>query len=199
VVSGTVDKAELHTGSKIGTDSSRIQLPVSFEGSLDGHAVQLDLSGSSNSREISASSACTNPAMIVLGDIRTVLTTLPQEVTTGLRWTDTITTKTCSSTTISSMLHVSRSYKVLGDTTYSGLEALIIQRTDSTELNGGGAQDQHEVTLTGNGTGLTTIYVDRRGVVLAVNSSQDLALVVTASGRSKRFSQHLEQTIKLLD
>jgi len=199
VVSGTVDKAEVRTGSKIGIDSSRIQLPVSFEGSLDGHAVELDLSGSSDSRQASASSPCTNPAMTVLGDIRTLLTTLPQEVTTGLRWTDTIGTKTCNSTSINSMLQVFRSYKVLGDTSYAGSEALIIQRTDSTELNGGGAQGQHEVTLTGSGTGLTTIYVDRQGVLLAINSSQDLALTVTASGRSKHFGQHLEQTVKLLD
>jgi hypothetical protein len=97
------------------------------------------------------------------------------------------------------MLHIVRSYSVLGDTTYSGSEALIIQRTDSTELKGSGAQDQHEVTLTGNGTGLTTIYIDRRGVLLGLNSSQGLLLIIRASGRSRRFNQHLEQTIKLLD
>ena len=198
-ISGVVDRAEIRTGNKIGVDSSRIALPVNFEGSINDHKVELNLTTPSGIHPTVASPTCTSPAITVLGDIRTLLTTLPERIQTGLKWSDTISTTACNTTGINSTVHALRSYSTFGDTTYFGQEALIIRRTESTELDGRGAQGQHEVTLTGNGTGLTTIYVDRQGVLLAVNTLQNLTLTITASGQSRHFNQHSEQIVKLLD
>jgi len=199
VISGVVDRAEIRTGAKIGTDSSRMELPVSFTGIMNDHQVELNLTTPSGIRPTVVSPTCGNPAIALLGDIRTLLITLPQEIPMDLKWSDTISTTTCNTTGINSTVHVLRSYNTFGDTTYFGQEALIVRGTELTELTGRGAQGQHEVTLTGNGTGLTTIYVDRRGILLAINTSQNLGLTVTASGRSRHFNQHLEQIVKLLD
>ena len=199
VVSGIIDRVDFTTGSRIGISSTKPQVPISFEGSLSPKSIELNLTTSTDTQPTVTTPNCTNPNATVLGDIRTWLTILPQEITPGFKWADTVSTTTCSNPGISSALHVVRSYTVLGDTTYTGIEALVIRRTDTTKLDGVGAQGQHELTLIGKGTGLTTIYVDKRGETLAVNSLQDLSLTVTASGRLRHFNQRVQQTIKLLD
>ena len=199
VISGTVDRAEIKTGNKIGVNGSRIELPVGFEGRINDKKLDLNLTTSPDTHPIAGSPTCAGSATAVLGDIRTLLTTFLQDITAGLQWSDTVSTTTCNSTGITSTVQTLRSYNVLGDTIYFGIEALVLRRTESTDLKGGGAQGQHTVTLTGNGTGLTIIYVDRRGIPLATSTSQNLALVVTISGHSKHFTQHSEQIIKLLD
>ncbi len=199
VISGVIDSINTKLGDRIGPDSSKIDLPANFEGNLSEQNIELNLATAPGTRLTTVSPGCTNPVTAVLGDIRTLLTILPEAITTALKWTDTISTITCNTAGISSTVHILRSYNVLGDTTYSGLEALVIQRTELTELNGRGAQGQHEVTLTGNGTGLTTLYVDKRGIPLATETSQNLALTIRTSGRFKHFKQHSQQTTKLLN
>jgi hypothetical protein len=199
VVSGIVDKVDITTGGTIGTASTRIEVPISFEGSLSQKNIELNLATSTSAQPITAVPNCANPNMTVLGDIRTLLTILPQQITPGLKWIDTVSTITCNSAGISSALHTVRSYNVLGDTTYASLEALVIQRTDTTQLDGIGAQGQHELTLRGRGTGVTTIYIDKRGETLGLNSLQNLSLTVTASGHLRHFNQQVQQSIKLLD
>jgi len=193
-ISGVVDRVTISRGSKIGRDSSRIEVPFTFEGTLSNQRVELNLS-----HLAIVPSACTNPTTVILGDIRTLLTTLPETLIQGLKWTDTISTRTCNTAGISSAIHILRSYDVLGDTIYSGLEALVIRRTESTEFDGSGAQGQHQVSLRGTGTGLTIIYLDKRGIPLAIDTSGNSQLIVTASGQFRHFSQQLQQTIKLID
>jgi hypothetical protein len=198
-ISGTVDGLEVAKGKRIGTDSSRIEVPFAFEGILNKQRVDLDLARAPNSPLGAPASPCTSAASTVLGDIRTLLITLPEELTVGLKWTDTISTTTCNTTRLNSAVRILRSYNVIGDTIYSGSQALVIRRTESTEFDGRGAQGQHEVSLTGTGTGLTTIYVDKRGIPLAVETSAESRLTITASGQNRQFSQRLQQIIKLLN
>lgn len=193
-ISGVVDRVRITTGNRIGRDTSRLEVPFSFEGLLSKQRVELNLA-----HLATVSPVCANPISVLLGDIRTLLTTLPEELAPTSKWTDTVSTTICNTSGITSAVHTLRSYSVLGDTIYSGLQALVIRRTESTKFEGRGAQGQHEISLTGAGTGSTIIYLDKRGIPLAIDTLEDSQVTVTASGQLKHFNQHLQQTIKLLD
>jgi len=90
--------------------------------------------------------------------------------------------------------HIARSYIVSGETEYQGEPVLVIQRTDSINAHGEGAQQQHRVILDASGTGSALYYVSPRdGRVRRVNTGQDLDLSITASGKINRFKQSSKQ------
>jgi hypothetical protein len=59
VISGVIDRAEIIRGNKIGMDSTRIEVPVNFEGILSGQRVELNLATPSDTHP--ATPRCTNP------------------------------------------------------------------------------------------------------------------------------------------
>jgi hypothetical protein len=88
---------------------------------------------------------------------------------------------------------------VIGESSYEGISAIVVQRTDSIQATGEGAQQQHRVLLDARGTGSAIYYLDiNSGRVLHLSSSQDLNLVITASGKSSQFRESAKQEFALV-
>jgi hypothetical protein len=92
-----------------------------------------------------------------------------------------------------------RSYRVLGETTFSATQVVIIERTETTRFNGIGSQEQHQVEIKGVGGGTSRIYVDRStGNTIAVESTQKVDTIIRSSGREQHFIQDITQRIRLV-
>jgi hypothetical protein len=88
---------------------------------------------------------------------------------------------------------------VIGESAYEGLPVVIVQRTDSIQATGEGAQQQHRMLLDVRGVGTAVYYLDiNSGRVLHLSSSQDLSLIVTASGKSSHFRESAKQEFALV-
>jgi hypothetical protein len=93
---------------------------------------------------------------------------------------------------------VGHSYTVVGQTSYENATVLVIQRTDSIHGEGEGAQQQHRLMLTANGTGQATYYIDTAtGHVAHLIVNQDVDLTVSASGKANYFKQNVRQEFTL--
>ncbi len=89
---------------------------------------------------------------------------------------------------------IARSYFVSGGITFEGNPVLLIQRTDTVQAHGEGAQQQHRLTVDATGTGNAIYYMSSKyGRVLRLTTGQDLVLAITTSGTTHHFKQHLKQ------
>src|SRR5450830_1573383 len=75
-----------------------------------------------------------------------------------------------------------------------GYLVLVVQRTDTIQAHGEGAQQQHPLTLDARGTGNAVYYVSPKdGRIVQLNTGQDLDLAITMSGKVHRFKQSSKQ------
>jgi hypothetical protein len=90
-------------------------------------------------------------------------------------------------------------YRVLGENIYEGTRAVVVQRSDTIQAEGEGAQQQHRLRLTANGTGSSVYYLDAAtGRIVHLSIGQDLALSITASGKTSHFQQTTKQEFVLV-
>lgn len=91
-----------------------------------------------------------------------------------------------------------RSYVVSGEAVYEGRPVLIIQRTDSIQAQGEGAQQQHPMRLEARGTGSAIYYLDTRDSrIVRLTAGQEMMLTITASGKLHQFKQSSKQDFRL--
>lgn len=216
-ISARTDTVKLNTRFTI--NLNQLQTPTTISGHLDSVTVtrttgpRLDLSnptsGINFSGEITANGLilkltttqadCTSPLTSVLGEVRPVITSRPKTLSLTTVWTDSISALTCSGTGMPTTLRVIRSYRVLGQTTYSATQVVALERTETTNFNGSGSQEQHQVELTGVGIGTSRIYLDRiTGNTVAVESTQKVDTAIRSSGRLQHFVQDITQKIQLV-
>jgi len=144
-------------------------------------------------------SECSSPLVSILGEIRPVITTHPKTLSPGSVWTDSVSAFSCSGAGIPTTLKVIRSYRVLGEAIYSQTQVVVLERREATSFNGTGSEQQHQVEVTGVGTGTSRIYLDSTtGDAIAVESTQKIDTAVKSSGRLQRFVQDISQKIKLV-
>jgi len=161
------------------------QLPVQLSGIRVGES--LVISGDSLTQ------ACNPVTSALITDLHNLLPRIPALLSTSMSWKDSTNSTGCQGSipTTSRVLH---SYHVTGETIYEGIRTLIVQRSDTIQAEGEGAQQQHHLTLRANGTGTATYYLDTdSGLITHLSVGQDLDLSITASGKTSHFQQTTRQ------
>jgi hypothetical protein len=95
---------------------------------------------------------------------------------------------------VPSTARITRSFIVSSEITYQGYPVMVVQRTDTIQAHGEGAQQQHPLTLDAKGTGNAVYYVGPKdGRIVRLNTGQDLDLAITVSGKIHHFKQSSKQ------
>ena len=139
------------------------------------------------------SGSCSPVQSALASDLHNLLTVFPTQLTRGMTWSDSVRITGCQGM-IPTVAQISRVYTVSGDTLYEGSSLVVVQRRDSIEADGEGAQQQHQLHLAAAGTGTALYYLDpATGRVTRLTTTQEIGMTVTASGKSHRFKQNLKQ------
>lgn len=190
-IAGHIDSLTINTGAKLSIEQDKIKLPVVFNGNLTNHVLTLEPSDSQTQ--------CISPAAAILGDVRSVILFHPSPLFLTSTWKDSLSTATCSSTQIPTMVESVSAYQVIGKTIHGLSYTLVIQRTDSTRFIGHGIQGQHQVEITGAGVSLSNIYLDiNSGTITLVDTHEKAEITVRVSGQERRFTQQLTQRVDLV-
>jgi hypothetical protein len=161
-------------------------LPVRISGSLTREGLQLDVD--------TAAERC-NPAQSALkSDLHNLVVPFPEQLTRGMTWRDSVELSGCQGL-VPTTAHIIRVYSVTGEAVTADRNAvLVIERKDTIEAHGEGAQQQHQVVIDASGSGTALEYLDTStGRIVRVTANQDLTLGITTSGRIHRFKQSLKQ------
>jgi hypothetical protein len=166
-----------------------VQLPIQLSGLVVADSLRI-LADSSTER-------CNLAGSALSADLHNLLVHLPAQLAQGSSWTDSLEVKACQGM-IPMTVHMARSYLVSGGVTLEANPVLVVQRTDTIQAHGEGAQQQHQLTVDGTGTGNATYYLSpKNGRILRLTTGQDLLLAITASGTTHRFKQRLTQEFNL--
>ena len=191
--SGQLIQFEFAAGQKTSAKQQPIRLPLRFTGTITSGQLLLQptlIQPDSN--------LCENFETSYLNEIHTAIVSLPLRLQTGSTWTDTLSTTTCSGNKIPSIVQIIRAYRVQGNVQEANKSYLLIDRAEQIHLSGSGSQNQHQVQLTGEGSGLSTIFLNpETGTLHLVKTSQRLDITLLTSGRSYRFKQEVTQQIAL--
>ena len=168
-----------------------IQLPVQVTGFLAGHALTI-------SSDSSTGNKCNPVSSTLASDLHSLLTPFPAELSPGMAWRDSIDSSGCQAGIPTTSRTIS-SYVVSGEANYEGQSVLIVQRSDSLQAHGEGAQQQHSMKLDANGTGTAVYYLDTKdGRILRITTGQELSLTITLSTGSRQFRQSSKQDFRLV-
>ncbi len=176
------------TQGMIGT-AQPVQLPIRVEGifAADKLTIKTD----------SSTAKCDPVSSVLISDLHNLLTGFPAQLSRGQAWQDSVITGGCQAAvpTTSRMI---RSYLVSGEAIYEGRPVVLIQRSDSIQGHGVGAQQQHRLTLDASGTGNATYYLDTKdGRVVRFTAEQNLTLTITTSVGARQFRQSSKQDFRL--
>jgi hypothetical protein len=168
-----------------------VQLPVQITGSFTGEALSINA-------DTSTTNKCNPVFSTLVSDLRTLLTQFPSELSPGKIWQDSVNSNGCQAAIPTSSRTSSR-YVVSGKANYEGQPVLIVQRSDTIQAHGEGAQQQHSMKLDASGTGNTVYYLDMKdGRILRITTGQELILMITTSSRPYRFKQNSKQDFRLV-
>ena len=143
------------------------------------------------------SNKCNPVGSAIDSDLHNLLTKFPAQLSQGLVWQDSVSTTGCQAA-IPTTSRTLRSYVVSGEAVYEGQPVLIVQRTDSIQAQGEGAQQQHPLRLDARGTGSAIYYLDMKdGRVARLTAGQELILTITTSGKAHQFRQSSKQDFRL--
>lgn len=139
-----------------------------------------------------------NPVESVLAsDLHNLLVTFPAPLTRGMAWSDSVRLSGCQGT-IPTVANISRVYTVSGDTIFDGSPVVIVERRDTIQAEGEGAQQQHQLHLRAVGSGTALYYLDPgTGRVAQLITTHEIGVTITASGKSHHFRQSLKQEFVL--
>jgi hypothetical protein len=134
----------------------------------------------------------TVPAMHLV----TLLPPVPAELSEGLRWQRRLVYGVCQGP-IPIRVERTDSYTVTGRAPQIAGTGVTLTRSSSFAYAGSGVEGQHNVRVTGSGSGRATIVLDAAGgMLLSVAEESDSEIDVTASGRTRRFSQRIVRTVQ---
>ena len=168
-----------------------IQLPVQVTGAFTGQTLTI-------SSDSSTSKKCDPISSALASDLHNLLIRLPAHLSQGLAWQDSVDTAGCQAG-IPTTSHTKRSYVVSGEAIYEERSVLLIQRSDTIQAHGEGAQQQHPLKLDAGGTGSAVYYLDTKdGRVVRVTAGQELTLTITTSGKAHQFRQSSRQDFRLM-
>ena len=167
-----------------------VQLPVQVSGIFGDSSliIRSDRSGDK----------CNPVSSAIASDLHNLLTRFPGQLSRGLVWRDSVSTTGCQASIPTSSRTV-RSYIVLGESIYESRPVVVVQRTDTIQAEGEGAQQQHPLKLNAGGTGKAIYYLDTKdGYVVRLTADQELNLTITTSGKAHQFRQSSRQDFRLV-
>lgn len=128
----------------------------------------------------------------------TLLPPVPQELRDGVRWQRRHVYASCQGP-IPVRVERTDSYLVTGRALQvSGSGGVTVTRTSSFAYAGSGVEGQHNVQLTGSGSGQATLVLDASaGRLVSVVDESVSEIDITASRRTRRFSQLVVRRIEL--
>jgi hypothetical protein len=181
-----VDTFATTTHGQIGPMAT-IQLPVQVTGFLAAHA--LSISGDSSM----GSNKCNPILSTLVADLHSLLTRFPAVLSPGLTWRDSVESSGCQAA-IPTMSRMISTYVVTHEADYEGRPVLMVQRTDTIQAHGEGAQQQHSMKFDAGGTGKAIYYLDTRdGRISRITAGQELNLTITTASGSRQFRQSTKQ------
>jgi len=165
-----------------------IQLPMQVIGIFSDSGLSITSDGNNK---------CNPAGSAIASDLHNLLTQFPARLSQGLVWQDSISMTGCQAA-IPTTSRILRSYVVSGEAVYEGRPVVIVQRTDSIQAQGEGAQQQHPLRLEAHGTGSAIYYLDTKdGRVVRLTTGQELILTITTSGKAQQFKQSSRQDFTL--
>lgn len=127
----------------------------------------------------------------------TLLPPVPAELTEGLRWQRRSVYGICQGP-IPLRVERTDSYTVTGRAPQVAGTGVTLARSSSLAYAGSGVEGQHNVRITGSGSGQATFVFDASaGRMVTATEEINAEIDITASGRTRRFSQRLARTISL--
>lgn len=166
------------------------ELPVQIKGWMTGDSLVVALD--------SANAECNPIESAAESDLQTLLVRFPTELTPGMTWQDSVDVKGCQAS-ISTTVHITRFFRVTGETPSGEAGTVVVERSDSIRAHGEGAQQQHHVVLDVTGNGTTVYHLSTsEGRLLRANGDQRLDLMVVTSENAAHFRQSLKQEIALI-
>jgi hypothetical protein len=140
---------------------------------------------------------CSPVQSAVRSDVHNILVPFPSRLEPGMTWRDSVELVGCQAM-VPTTARARRSFLVSGETVYEGMPALIVQRSDTIQAHGEGAQQQHRVVLDATGSGTVAYYLSpSTGQVVHAVVAQELSLAIAASGKVHHFRQSLKQEFTL--
>jgi hypothetical protein len=166
-----------------------VQLPVQVSGILSDSGLTVTRDGSGD--------RCNPVSSAVVRDLHNLLTRFPALLSRGMTWRDSVITTGCQGA-IPTTSRTTRAFVVSGESELEGRPVLVVQRSDTIQAQGEGAQQQHPVKLNASGIGNAIYYLDTRdGRVVRLTTTQDLVMTITTSSRANHFRQSSMQDFRL--
>ena len=190
-LTAVVDTFSTITQGLIGPVQS-VPLPVEVSGAFTPDSIAFGIDSTMNSGK------CNPVRSALVSDLHNLLTRFPAQLTSGLTWQDSVHSGGCQAA-IPTTSRTIRHFIVSGQAVYESRPVLLIQRTDTIQAHGEGAQQQHAMKLDATGTGSAVYYLDTSaGRVVRLTTGQELVLTVTTSSKPYRFRQSSTQDFRLL-
>lgn len=186
-VSGTIDSFTVRGTGRVAGAPPAGPLRFRGEGSAFGERMTFvpDLPAS-----------CDSPAEALLATARDLIVPLPDRVTAGAMWRDTVTATVCRGGVALTTTAV-RQYVARGLAPHAGEQALELARTTELTVVGSGSQHGQSVSVTGQGSGTTTLFVDPGGGgLLGSTAETTAALSFTGPRGTTTFTQTSRQRIE---
>lgn len=191
VVTAVVDTFSTTTQGLIGPVQS-VQLPVEASAVFTADSLIVSSDSSANTGK------CNPIRSALVSDLHNLLARFPAQLTRGLAWQDSVNSAGCQAA-IPTTARTTRSFVVSGEAIYEGRPVLLVQRSDTIQAHGEGAQQQHPLKLDATGTGSAVYYLDTRdGRIVRLTTGQELILTITTSSRPHQFKQSSRQDFRLL-
>jgi hypothetical protein len=165
-------------------------LPIQLSGLLVHDTLQLVAD--------SLAAECSPSLSAIRTDAHNLIVPFPARLDQDAAWTDSLETAGCQAM-IPTTARIQRAFRVAGETLYSGSPVVVVQRRDTIQAHGEGAQRQHRMVLDATGSGSALYYLNpSTGQIVAVTIEQSLHLVITASGKLNNFTQTAKQEFALV-
>ena len=183
--SARIESISLERGQRTASISESTDLPFSYTGQLQQGKLTVDLQLHSPVTD------CSNEALSAVAIVQRTVVPTPLFLQKDMTWTDSTSASTCSgSIPVTSI--TSRRYKVVGATD----NGILIEQQNKTLSTGEGVQGQHRVKLHSEGTGATQLVINpQTGSLVESHGTHVTSVVVTASGRDRKFTQTTRERI----
>lgn len=191
ILTAVIDTFSTTTQGLIGPVQTA-QLPVEVLGIFTGDSLSFGIDSAANTGK------CNPIRSALVSDLHNLLTRFPAKLTTGLAWRDSVNSGGCQAA-IPTTSRTTRSFVVSGEAIYEGRPVLLVQRSDTIQAHGEGAQQQHALKLDAVGNGSAVYYLDTKdGRLVRLTSGQELVLTITTSSKPHQFRQSSRQDFRLL-
>ena len=176
---------------------------VTTTGSLEGTTSAEVIQAFVDTLRVDETSAIAEPTLPICGrdivppmHLVTLLPPVPLELREGVRWQRRQVYAVCQGS-IPVRVERTDSYVVTGRAQQIAGTGVTLTRSSSFAYSGSGVERQHNVRITGSGSGQATLILDAAaGRLLSANEESASEIDITASGRTRRFSQRISRTVR---